>query len=84
MGLHTESFTIAENDGSVPGITEPRRALGDGVQHWLEVRRRAADDPQDLGRPRLLLQRVGQSLLQSLALDGLPLERLLESLDPGK
>ena len=37
--------------------TEPRGALGDRVEHRLDVGRRAGDDPQDLGRGGLLLQR---------------------------
>ena len=41
-------------------LAEARGALDDGVEDGLEVGRRARDDPQDLGRRRLLLQRLGQ------------------------
>src|SRR4029453_13462778 len=39
--------------------TESRRALGDRLQHWLHVRRRLANDAQDLGRGRLLFEGLG-------------------------
>src|SRR4029434_8073266 len=32
--------------------------LGDGIQHWLDIGRRAGNDPQDLGGGRLLLERL--------------------------
>ena len=38
----------------------PRRALDDGVEHRLHVRRRAADDAEHLGRRRLMLQSFAQ------------------------
>ena len=40
--------------------TNLRRALDDGVEHRLHVRRRAADDAEHLGRRRLMLQRLAQ------------------------
>ena len=43
-------------DGRVVGPAEPRGAAGDRVEHGLEVRRRRADDPQDVGGRRLLLE----------------------------
>jgi len=64
MRLHAKTLTVAEHDGPIPGITQPCRSLGNGVQHWLELRRRGADDPQDLGRRRLLVERVGEVALQ--------------------
>ena len=36
------------------------RALDDGIEHRLHVRRRAADDAEHLGRCRLMLQRLAQ------------------------
>ena len=37
---------------------ESRGALGHDVHHGLEVGRRAGDHPQDIGRGRLLLERL--------------------------
>ena len=57
--------------------TNPCRALDDGVEDRLHVRRRAADDAEHLGRRRLMLQRLTQFrvalfkfLEQSHILDG--------------
>ena len=44
------------------------RALGDGVEHRLEVGRRRRDHAQDLGGRGLLLQRLGRRALSSVAL----------------
>ena len=38
--------------------TNPRRALGNGIEHRLHVRRRAGDHLQDLGGRRLLIERL--------------------------
>ena len=43
--------------------------FGDGVQHWLNIRRRAGDDAQDFTRRRLLLQRFFEFLEQPHVLD---------------
>ena len=40
--------------------TNPRRALGNGIEDRLHVRRRTADDAEYLGRRRLMLQRLAQ------------------------
>jgi hypothetical protein len=40
------------------GLAEPRRALGNHVEHRLDIGRRATDDPQHLRGRRLLLQRL--------------------------
>jgi hypothetical protein len=48
---------------------QSRRVLHEGVQHRLEIKRRAADDLQDLGGGGLLLQcltQLGVALLQLL------------------
>ena len=47
---------------------ESRRVLGHDVHHRLDVGRRAGDDPQDLGRGRLLLQRLGHLAVPRLEL----------------
>ena len=63
-----------------------RRSSSDGVEHRLQVGRRGRDDPQDLGRRGLLLQRLAQLAVAPLQLleqpgvldgdDGLVRERL--------
>ena len=58
-------------------LAEPRRALGHGVQHRLEIGRRRGDDPQDLGGRGLLLQRLGDLAVALLKL-GVALLQLLE------
>ena len=45
----------------------PGGVLGDGLHDRLEIGRRARDHPQDLGRGRLLLQRLGQLGVPRLA-----------------
>ena len=44
----------------IHGVADASGALGHRVEHRLEVGRRARNDPQDSGRRRLLLQRLGQ------------------------
>ena len=51
-------------------IAQPRRILGDHIQHRLNIRRRAGDDAQDLTRRSLLLQRFLEFLEQPHVLDG--------------
>src|SRR5262249_21878050 len=42
------------------GLAEPRRALGNHVEHRLDVRRRATDDLEHVGGSNLLLIRLFQ------------------------
>ena len=51
---------LAQSQHHVINPTNPRRALDDGVEHRLHVRRRAADDAEHLGCCRLMLQRLAQ------------------------
>ena len=44
----------------------------DGIENWLDVGRRAGDDPQDLARRRLLLERFGQRAVPRLQLGEQP------------
>ena len=41
-------------------VPQPRRALDDGIEDRLHVRRRAANNAKHLGRCRLMLQRLAQ------------------------
>src|SRR5258708_7562882 len=82
MRLHAKTLTVAEHDGPIPGITQPCRSLGNGVQHWLELRRRGADDLENLARRRLLLQRLDQrAIFRPLPLQALR-QTLLKVADP--
>jgi len=54
---------------AVGGSADTRGGLRDGLEHWLDVRRRARDHAEDLGRGRLLGEAVSQftmALLQFL------------------
>ena len=63
-----ERATIRAKDDGVLGVAESRGVLRNGVQHRLEVRRRTADNPEDLAGGGLLLQRLGQLSVPSLNL----------------
>ena len=62
-------FLTVEEDGIV-GSAEASRALDHGIQHGLDVRRRAADHPEDLCRRGLLLQRLAQIAVAGLQFRG--------------
>ena len=47
---------------SVVCVAKPCGALGNDVQHWLDIRRRAGDHAQDFTRRSLLLQRFFELL----------------------
>src|SRR5262249_23942183 len=48
--------------------TNPRGALDDGVEHWLHIRRRAADDAEYFRCRRLMLQGLAQLCIALLDL----------------
>ena len=58
MSDEEEAVAVPAVDGRVKRLAEVSGALGHGVVHWLEIRRRRADDPQDLGGGRLMLLRI--------------------------
>ena len=60
MSPHNHHVLLAESQHHVINPTNPRRALDDGVEDRLHVRRRAADDPEHLGGCRLMLQGLAQ------------------------
>src|SRR5262245_53106814 len=60
MGPQNHSVPIAESQHHVINPTNPGRALDDGVEHRLHVRRRTTDDPKHLGRCGLMLQGLAQ------------------------
>ena len=55
FGAVEDSVFLAGNDGLV-GIAEPGRRFNEGLQHCLQIERRAADDLEYVGGGRLLLK----------------------------
>ena len=60
MSPRNHRVALAESQHHIINPTNPRRALDNGVEDRLHVRRRAADDAEHLGRRRLMLQRLAQ------------------------
>src|SRR5262249_25149814 len=54
MSTHNRFVPLDEPQRHVIDPANPRRALDDGIEHWLNVRRRAADDADHLGRSSLM------------------------------
>ena len=64
VGGRTKLVPVTLKNGHVISSAEARGTLDDDIKHGLELGRRGADDPQNLGRRRLLLERVGKPLFQ--------------------
>jgi hypothetical protein len=62
VGGRTNVLPVELEDGHVVGSAEARGTLDDNLQHALELGRRGADDPQNLGCRRLLVERLGKPL----------------------
>ena len=60
MSPRNHSVPITESQHHVIDPTNPRRALDDGIEHRLHIRRRAADDAEHLGGCSLMLQGLAQ------------------------
>ena len=60
MSPHNHCVPLVEAQHHVINPTNPSRALDDGVEDRLHVRRRTADDAEHLGRRRLMLQSLAQ------------------------
>src|SRR5262245_41358397 len=60
MSSGSHNVPIAKPQNYVINPTNPRRALDDGIEHRLHVRRRSADDAEHLGGCRLMLQGFAQ------------------------
>ena len=60
MSPRNEGIRLGEPKHHVINPTNLCRALDDGVEDRLHVRRRAADDAEHLGRRRLMLQGLAQ------------------------
>ena len=65
-----EDVALQAKDRGIRRAAESRGALRYDVHNRLEVSRRAGDDPQDLRRCRLLLQRLFRLVEQADVLDG--------------
>src|SRR5215470_882779 len=77
-----EQLPVEPKHRAKRSIAEPRRACHYGVEHWLDVGRRATDDAENLARRRLALERLLRLGEQPDVLnsdDGLVGERLEES-----
>src|SRR5215510_8499822 len=61
-----KEFTIGSKDGPLGSVTELGRILDEGFEDRLEVKRRAADDLEDLCRSGLLIQRLGEVAIARL------------------
>jgi hypothetical protein len=64
VGGQTQVLSVDLENTHVIGSAEARRALDDNVQYGLELRRRGADDPQNLGCRHLLLERLCEFIFQ--------------------
>src|SRR5215831_15642142 len=60
MRPHNHSVSLAESECRVIDSTNAGGALHDCIEHWLHVRRRAADDAEHLGGCGLMFQGLAQ------------------------
>src|SRR5215471_10557219 len=60
MSFRNQNIPVAESQHHIINPTNPRGAFDDGVEDRLHVCRRAADDAENLGRGRLMLQGLSQ------------------------
>ena len=68
IGHQAQSVTVHTEDRGIERLTQARGARGHGIEDGLHIRRRAADDAQDLARRRLLLQGLGEVAVAHLQL----------------
>jgi len=58
-GSEMNQLAVELEDRAEESVTQPHGALDDCVKDWLHIDVRLADDPQDLARSRLLIERLG-------------------------
>src|SRR5262245_30171654 len=68
VGPLNQSVPLAQSQHHVINPTNPCGALDDGVEDWLHICGRAADDAKHLSRCRLMLQRLTQLCIALLQL----------------
>src|SRR5262249_61849966 len=68
MGPQNHNAALVQPQHHVVNAANPRSAFYDGIEHWLHVRGRAADDAEHLGCCRLMLQRLSQFCIAFLDL----------------
>ena len=68
MGDEEEPVAVLVPDGRVERLAQASGALRHGVEHGLDVGRRARDDAQDLAGRGLLLQGLGEVVVARLQL----------------
>src|SRR5262245_38105391 len=60
MSTSHHCVPLPQSQHHVINSANPSGTLNDSIQDWLHIGRRAADDTEDLGRRRLMLQRFAQ------------------------
>jgi hypothetical protein len=74
-----KNVSLAKEQIAELGAADADRVLQHGLEHRLQVPRRAGDDLQHLGRCCLLLQRLSKVIARFAKLAGARFERLLQS-----
>src|SRR6185369_5506719 len=70
-----DELAIETEDGADLRVAKPERAGSDGVEDWLRIRPRSADDAEDLRRRRLLLAQIRELALRRARAGGLARRR---------
>src|SRR5262249_58778039 len=72
MGPRNHNVALVKSQQYVIDPTNLCRALDDGIEDWLHVRRRAADDPEHFGGCGLMFQGFAYLCIALLALFSQP------------
>ncbi len=64
MGDEEEPVAVPPEDLGVGRLAQPSPALRDRVEHWLDVRGRTRDHPEDLACGRFLVVSLSQRRLK--------------------
>src|SRR5262245_32932554 len=83
LGDQEEPVTVTSVDGGVHRTAETGGALRQGLEHGLDVGRRAADDTEYFRGRRLLIQGLSQLTVPGLELPERLRQALLQVADPG-
>ena len=66
MSPTNHTFPLAESQHNVINPTNPGSALDDGIEHWLDIGRRTANNAEHLGGSRLMLQGLSKITITDL------------------